>query len=67
VNRLLNLVENYYVKSTLRSNVWSPRDKLITLFKWLNEEFQRNQEFLARLKSGTLSETDLTQKFWDRI
>jgi hypothetical protein len=67
VNSLLNLVESYYVKGTIAFERLIAGGQADHLIQVLNEEFQRNQEFMARLKSDTLSEADLTRKFRDRV
>jgi len=67
VNSLLNLVESHYVKGTIAFERLIARGQADDLIQVLNEEFQREQEFMARLNSDTLSTADLNRKFRDRI
>jgi hypothetical protein len=67
VNSLLNLVERHYVKGTIAFERLIAHGQADNLIQVLNEEFQRDQEFMARLKTDTLSEADLNREFRDRI
>jgi hypothetical protein len=67
INFLLNLVESHYVGGEIHFKRLIAIGQADDLVQVLNEEFRKEQEFMVRLKSDTLTQADLTRKFRDRI
>jgi AbiU2 len=67
IGTLLNLIEEHYRQATVAFHRLIAPGQADDLLQLLNEEFEREREFQERLKTGRLTNEDLTKQYRPHI